>query len=108
MDNLRDLPQHRIVQLVPVQKRFEAAVPTVVRELDTAHVERRRISRHVVQVLDEEELRFGIEESADEPGASGPVDMAATSGRPLHRATSTSASRAPTARAPPPPPHPPH
>src|SRR5262249_56994538 len=91
-------PRQRNVKLVLVKKPFEAAGPTVARELYCSHDERRRIPRHVVRALDEEELRFGIEESADEPSASGPVDMAATSGRPSHRATSTSAASASTAR----------
>ena len=54
--DLRDLPQHRIVELVAAQERLEAAVAAVVRELDAAHVERRRVRRHLVGVVDEHEL----------------------------------------------------
>src|SRR5438093_100949 len=38
-------------------------------ELDAAHVERRRIGRHLVRVVDEYELRLRIDEAADQPGA---------------------------------------
>ena len=85
MDDLRDLPQHRVGELVAAQERLEAAVAAVVGELDAAHVERRRVGRHLVGVVDEHELGVRVDEAADQPGAGGAVDVAVTARRPPHR-----------------------
>ena len=76
MNDPGDLPQHRVVQLVAVQEGLEAAVVTVMRKLHPSHVERRRVGRHLVGIVDEDELRFQIEEAADQPSAGCPVDVA--------------------------------
>ena len=98
----RDLPQHRVVELVAAQERLEAAVAAVVGELDAAHVERRRVRRHLVGVVDEDELRLRVDEAPDQPRAGGPVDVAVRGASPTSRpASSTSAAsrRPPAARA---------
>src|SRR5436190_10308888 len=99
MHDLGDLPQHWIAELVAAQKGLEAAVAPVMRELDAAHVERRRVGRHLVRVVDEHELRLWVEEAADQPGAGGAVDVAVTARRPLHpTGSSTSTASSSTAR----------
>src|SRR5438270_1128553 len=49
----------------------------------------RRVRRHVVGVVDEDELRIRIEEATHEPGARGPIDVTVAAGRPPHETTSS-------------------
>ncbi len=99
MHDLRDLPQHRIAELVAAQEGLEAAVAAVVGELDTTHVERGRVAGHLVWVVDEDELRLRVEEAPDQPGAGGAVDVAMATRRPPHpTGSSTSAASSSTAR----------
>ena len=51
-------------------------------ELDAAHVERCRIAGNLARVVDEYELRVRVDEAADQPRASGPVDVTVRTGRP--------------------------
>src|SRR5207244_3410702 len=97
--DLRDLPEHRIAELVAAQERLEAAVAAVVGELDTTHVERSRVGRHLIRVVDEDELRLRVEEPEDQPGAGGAVDVAMATRRPPHpTGSSTSTASSSTAR----------
>src|SRR5439155_26998881 len=97
--DLGDIPQHRSAELVAAQEGLEAAVAAVVGELDAAHVERRCVGRHLFRVVDEDELRFRVEEAADQPGAGGPVDVAMATSRPPHpTGSSTRAASSSTAR----------
>src|SRR6266478_5176263 len=75
--NPGDLDQHRILQLVSLQEGLEAAVAPVVGKLDADHVEGGGVGGDLIGVPDEHELRLGIDETADQPCAGRPVDMAA-------------------------------
>src|SRR5262245_10320442 len=97
VDDSSDLPQHRIVQLEAPEERLEAAVAAVVRELDPAHVEWRRILRQFGRIVDEHERRLGVDEAADQPGARSAVDVALRPRRPPHDETSTTEASCSTA-----------
>jgi len=57
-----------------------------VRELDAAHVERRRAVGNLVRIVDEDELGLLVDEPADQPRARGAIDVDAGARRPPHRA----------------------
>jgi hypothetical protein len=54
--DLGDLPEHRVGELVAAQEGLEAAVAAVVGEVNAAHIERGRVRRHLVEVVDKHEL----------------------------------------------------
>src|SRR5207253_8694968 len=88
-----------IAELVAAQEGLEAAVAAVMRELNAAHVERGRVGRHLVRVVDEDELRLWVEEAADQPGAGGAIDVTVRTSRPPHpTGSSTSTASSSTAR----------
>jgi hypothetical protein len=66
-------------------------------EFDAAHVERRRIDRHVTRVFDEDELGIGVDPAADQPGTRRPIDMTTGAGRPPHLTGSAVAANTSTA-----------
>src|SRR6266542_4051215 len=82
--DLPDLPQHRVGELVTAQEGLETAVAAVVRELRAAHIEWGRVSRYLIRVVDENELRLWVEKALDEPRTAGPVDVAVAASRPPH------------------------
>src|SRR4051812_13489222 len=76
VDRLGDRPQRRIGNLEAAEQYFERAQLALVRVFAVEHVEA-QLAR-LVPVLaraHELELRVGIDEAADEPGASHPVDV---------------------------------
>ncbi len=87
MHHRSDAPQHRVVELVAAQDRLERAVPSVVGELDPAHVERGRVGRHAGGVLDEDELGVRVHLTLDQPRTRRPVDVDAGTGHPPHGRT---------------------
>ncbi len=92
------LPENRVLQQVVLQERLEAAVSLVVGELCSEHVEGCGAVGYVRWILDEDELGLEVDEALDEPGARGPVDVAAGSGCPLHVRTCTDVTSSSTAR----------
>lgn len=84
------MQKHRIVQLVAVQDCFERAVPVVMREFDPTNIERRRVRRDAVGVVDKHEDGVWVDEPADQPSAPDPVKrgtrpVSPTSPRHLHQ-----------------------
>src|SRR5213596_3261156 len=73
-------------------------VPADATPFDMRGVERRRVRRHLVGIVDEDELRLGIDEALDQPGAGGAIDVAVAAGRPTHP-TGSSISAASSASA---------
>ena len=86
------VPQHGVVDGVATKDRLEAAVAAAVRQLDPAHVERRRIIRHVGRVVHEHELGGRVDEAAQEPRARRPVDVTPGPRRPPHRRAASAAA----------------
>lgn len=58
VDDPGDVPEHRVVELVAMQERLEAALTTVMGQIYAAHVERRRVARHFGGVIDENKFRL--------------------------------------------------
>src|SRR6266508_291007 len=96
--HLGDRPQHRILQVVALEERLEAAITAVMGELGPPHVEWNCAGGDLVRIGHEGELGIRIDEPADEPRAGRPVDVAPCPRRPLHGATSISAANCSTAR----------
>jgi hypothetical protein len=77
VDDPRDRLQRLVVELVTLQKRLEAAVGAVMGQLDAANVEADRVHGDVIGILDEDERGVGVQETPDQPGAGGPIDVTA-------------------------------
>lgn len=56
----------------------------MVAKFSAADVKGSGARRYVAWIWSEKELGTGVDEAADEPGASDPVDVDSWSGRPLH------------------------
>ena len=82
MDDPRQRPERVIGQLVAPEECLEGAIAVVVGQLNAADVESDRVGRNVVGVIDEDERRLSVDESANQPSACGAVDMAAGTRRP--------------------------
>lgn len=90
MDDTSQLVEDRIFEAVPIEDGLEGDVVAVVGELDSDHVERGGVGRHVVGIVNEDEHSLGVNKPVDEPGRSGPVDMDPGAGGPPQGAVSGS------------------
>src|SRR6185437_12768156 len=84
VNDLGDLPERGVrLQTEPAEQGLECAAISLVRELRLEHVESQLIwCRRVSVGADEDKSRLGVDEPADQPCASNPVDKHAVAGDP--------------------------
>src|SRR5262249_48959648 len=90
MDDAAEGLEPRHVEPVVANHDLERASAVVMAELLATDVEGRRAFGQARRVSDEQELRLGIDEAADQPGARRPVDVAVLAGHPPHASISCS------------------
>src|SRR5439155_14320330 len=87
-NDARELGQRGISQFVLGEECIKTAEWAVVRQLDTGNVvwNSARFARDALYVVggNEQEFRFLVDETLDEPGARYPVDLRSLSCNPLH------------------------
>src|SRR2546423_8509402 len=87
-NDARELGQRWISQFVLGEECIKTAEWAVVRQLDTCYVVRNsaRFARDALHVVrrNEQEFRFFVDETLDEPWARYPVDLRPFSGNPFH------------------------
>ena len=77
--NLRDRAERRVVRADPVQHHFERTLVALMRVLRLDHVEAKPARLSVIVLRgDEFEPSAGVNEAADQPGASDAIDVNAS------------------------------